>query len=228
MIRLFIADDQGMVRRGLASLLSLEPDIEVVGEAGDGQQAVEAIGRLRPDVALMDIRMPVMDGLEALRRLIAAGTETRILILTTFGLDEYVFQALRAGASGFLLKDAPAEDLAAAVRTAAGGDAVLAPAVTQRVIDAFARQPETPAAPALDLSSLTARERDVLALVARGMSNADIAEHLVLSPATVKTHVSGMLSKLGLRDRVQAVIVAYEAGLVRPGAWVVPDDGGSR
>lgn len=217
MIRLVIADDQAMMRRGLASLLGLEEDIEVVGEAGDGEAAIEVVERLKPDVALVDIRMPVMDGLEAVRRLVAAGTATRLLILTTFDLDEYVFEALRAGASGFLLKDATSEELVAAIRTAAGGDAILAPAVTQRVISAFVGQTAPQPRVDHDLSSLTAREMDVLRLVAQGAANADIAETLVVSQATVKTHVSSILGKLGLRDRVQAVIVAYEAGLVRPG-----------
>lgn len=217
MIRLVIADDQAMMRRALASLLGLEDDIEVVGEAGDGAAAIEVIERLRPDVALVDIRMPVMDGLEAVRRLVAARTETRLLILTTFDLDEYVFEALRAGASGFLLKDATSEELVVAIRTAAGGDAILAPAVTQRVISAFVAQASPNRSADHDLSSLTSREMEVLRLVAQGAANADIAEALVVSQATVKTHVSSILGKLDLRDRVQAVILAYEAGLVRPG-----------
>lgn len=217
MIRLVIVDDQAMMRRGLASLLGLEDDIEVVGEAGDGEAAIEVVERLQPDVALVDIRMPVMDGLEAVRRLVATGTATRLLMLTTFDLNEYVFEALRAGASGFLLKDATSEELVAAIRTAAGGDAILAPAVTQRVISAFAGTASPPPRTEHDLSSLTSREMDVLRLIAQGATNADIAEALVVSHATVKTHVSSILGKLGLRDRVQAVIVAYEAGLVRPG-----------
>lgn len=214
MIRLFIADDQGMVRRGLISLLSMEPGFEVVGEAGDGEAAVREITRLKPDVALIDIRMPVMDGIEAMRRLTAAGDPTRLLALTTFDLDEYVFESLRAGASGFLLKDATAEELVAAIRTAASGDSILAPAVTRRVIDAFVKPAPNPTS-AFD--GLTAREQDVLRLMARGWSNSEIADHLALSGATVKTHVSSVLAKLGLRDRVQAVIVAYEHGLIRPG-----------
>ncbi len=216
MISVVVADDQGMVRRGLVSLLGMEPDIEVVGEAADGEEAVRLIQQARPDVALLDIRMPVMDGIEAMRRLTAAGVATRLLALTTFDLDEYVFQALKAGASGFLLKDASVEDLAAAIRVVAGGEAVLAPAVTRRVIDAFARG--TPRQPdASRLAELTPRELDVLRLLARGMANAEIAAELVLTPATVKTHVSNVLAKLDLRDRVHAVIVAYETGLVAPG-----------
>jgi DNA-binding NarL/FixJ family response regulator len=201
-----------MVRRGLVSLLGMEPDIEVVGEAGDGEAAIQLIEREKPDVALLDIRMPVMDGIEAMRRLTAAGVTTRLLALTTFDLDEYVFEALRAGASGFLLKDASVEELAAAIRTVAGGEAVLAPTVTRRVIDAFARNAPRKQDPGR-LAELTPRELDVLRLVAKGLSNAEIADELVLTPATVKTHVSSLLSKLDLRDRVHAVIVAYETGL---------------
>lgn len=216
MIRVVVADDQGMVRRGLISLLGMEDDIEVVGEAADGEAAVKAITELKPDVALLDIRMPVMDGIEAMRRLTAAGVGTKLLALTTFDLDEYVYEALRAGASGFLLKDASVEELAAAIRVVAGGEAVLAPAVTRRVIDAFAANtPRT--ADASMLAELTPREMEVLTLVARGYSNAEIADSLVLTSATVKTHVSSVLAKLGLRDRVHAVIVAYECGLVAPG-----------
>ncbi len=213
MIRVVVADDQGMVRRGLISLLEQEPGIEVAGEAADGEQAVRIIEQTRPDVALLDIRMPVMDGLEAMRRLTAAGVPTRLLALTTFDLDEYVFEALRAGASGFLLKDASIEELAAAIRVVAGGEAVLAPAVTRRVIDAFAKGAASPKREDR-LADLTPRELDVLKLLAKGLSNAEIADELVLTPATVKTHVSSVLSKLDLRDRVHAVIVAYETGLV--------------
>ncbi len=217
MIRVVVADDQGMVRRGLVSLLGMEEGIEVVGEAADGEAAVKAITELKPDVALLDIRMPVMDGIEAMRRLTAAGVATRLLALTTFDLDEYVYEALRAGASGFLLKDASVEELAAAIRVVAGGEAVLAPAVTRRVIDAFATNAPRKADTSL-LADLTPRELEVLTLMARGYSNAEIAESLVLTSATVKTHVSSVLAKLGLRDRVHAVIVAYECGLVAPGA----------
>ncbi len=215
MIRVLIADDQGMVRAGLRSLLEDEPDLAVIGEAADGERAVAEVRRRRPDVALMDIRMPELDGIAATRQLVSEGTSTRILALTTFDLDEYVFDALRAGASGFLLKDAPAEDLVAAVRVLASGDALLAPAVTRRVIEAFARLPKP--APAADVSHLSERELEVLRLLARGRSNAEIARELVVTEATAKTHVSNVLTKLRLRDRVQAVIFAYEVGLVQPG-----------
>jgi DNA-binding NarL/FixJ family response regulator len=211
-----IADDQGMIRAGLRSLLEGEPDIQVVGEAADGEQAIAAIRHQRPDVALVDIRMPVVDGITATRRLVAEGTATRILILTTFDLDEYVFQALRAGASGFLLKDATAEELTAAIRLLAAGDGLLAPAVTRRVIQAFARLPTPDARLSERLAELSPREIEVLRLLARGRSNAEIARELVVSEATAKTHVSNVLTKLRLRDRVQAVIFAYESGLVAP------------
>ena len=217
MIDVVIADDQGMVRAGFRSLLESEPDLRVVGEAATGEQAVAAVTRLRPDVVLMDIRMPVLDGIEATRRLTTGATTTRVLVLTTFDLDEYVFEALRAGASGFLLKDAPAEELAAAIRVVAAGDALLAPGVTRRVVDAFVRRPRPDRALRERLAELTPREREVLELIARGRSNAGIAEALVVSEATAKTHVSNVLGKLGVRDRVQAVIAAYEAGLVIPG-----------
>ena len=214
MIRILVADDQGMVRAGFRSLLESEPGLEVVGEAGNGEEAIAAARRLRPDVVLMDIRMPVLDGIAATRRLVEAGAESRILVLTTFDLDEYVFEALRAGASGFLLKDARAEDLVAAIRIVAAGDTLLAPSVTRRVVDEFVRRPH-PGRELLDaLEELTPREREVLELIARGNSNADIARALVVSDATAKTHVSNVLGKLGLRDRVQAVIFAYESGLV--------------
>jgi DNA-binding NarL/FixJ family response regulator len=202
-----------MVRSGLRSLLEGEDGIEVVGEAADGEQALFEIKRLRPDVALMDIRMPNVDGISATRTLVAAGVPTRILVLTTFDLDEYVFDALRAGASGFLLKDAPAEDLVAAVRVLAGGEALLAPAVTRRVIEEFGRLPSPRLERREELADLTARELEVLHLLARGCSNAEIARELVVSDATAKTHVSNVLAKLRLRDRVQAVIFAYESGL---------------
>jgi DNA-binding NarL/FixJ family response regulator len=217
MTTLVIADDQGMVRAGFRSLLETEPDLEVVGEAADGQAAVDMVTRLRPDVTLVDIRMPVLDGLAATRQLLDAGVPTRVLVLTTFDLDEYVFAALRAGASGFLLKDAPAEELAAAIRVVASGDALLAPGVTRRVIDAFVhRAPPTPD-PDRPVADLTRREVEVLGLLARGLSNADIAARLFVSEGTTKTHVSNVLMKLGLRDRVQAVIYAYEHGVVVPG-----------
>jgi DNA-binding NarL/FixJ family response regulator len=214
-IKLVIADDQGMVRAGLRSLLDCEPDMEVVGEAVDGLHALSVVRNTRPDVVLMDIRMPELDGLAATRELIAERPGLRVLALTTFDLDEYVFQALRAGASGFLLKDAPADELAGAIRVLARGDALLAPAVTRRVVEAFAALPEPRQAPALD--ELSPRETEVLRLLAGGHSNAHIAEELVISEATTKTHVSNILAKLRLRDRIQAVIYAYEVGLVTPG-----------
>jgi DNA-binding NarL/FixJ family response regulator len=211
--RVVIADDQPMVRAGLRSLLEGEGDVEVVAEAPDGELALAAVRRYRPDVVLMDIRMPVLDGLAATRRLVAEDVGTRVLVLTTFDLDEYVFEALRAGASGFLLKDASAEELLTAVQAIAAGDAVLDTAVTRRVMAAFVglRRPEPEAARRLD--ALSSREREVLRLLARGRSNAEIARELVVSEATAKTHVSNVLSKLQLRDRVQAVILAYESGL---------------
>jgi len=214
-IRVLIADDQGMVRSGLRSLLENEQDISVVAEAPDGEEAVAATRRTNPDVVLMDIRMPEVDGIAATRRLMAERMPARVLVLTTFDLDEYVFEALRAGASGFLLKDAPAEDLVEAVRVLARGDALLAPAVTRRVIECFARMPAPVEATVLE--SLSPREVQVLRLLATGKSNAEIAAELVVSEATAKTHVSSILAKLGLRDRVQAVIYAYESALVRPG-----------
>ena len=218
MTSLVIADDQGMVRAGFRSLLDAEPDLQVVGEAATGEEAVDVVRRLRPDVTLMDIRMPVLDGLAATRAILGEGIDTRVLVLTTFDLDEYVFEALRSGASGFLLKDAPAEELAAAIRVVASGDSLLAPGVTRRVIDAFVRRPAAPSkGPDPALSRLTPREVEVLGLLARGLSNVDIAERLFVSEATTKTHVSNVLSKLGLRDRVQAVIFAYENGVVVPG-----------
>jgi len=216
--RIVVCDDQGMVRAGFKSLLEAEPDLEVVGEASNGQEAIDIVTLLQPDVTLMDIRMPVLDGLAATRHLVEAGVPTSVLVLTTFDLDEYVFEALRAGASGFLLKDAPAEELAAAIRTVARGDSLLAPGVTRRVIDAFVRR-AAPAAPAPDgrLDLLTPRELEVLGLLARGLSNLDIATRLFVSEGTTKTHVSNVLAKLGLRDRVQAVIFAYEHGVVVAG-----------
>jgi DNA-binding NarL/FixJ family response regulator len=227
-IRVLIADDQAMVREGLSVLLNAQPDIEVAGQAADGQEAVRKVAEVRPDVVLMDVRMPVLNGLEATRLIVgesAAGAAShpagvavpKVLILTTFDLDEYVYQALRAGASGFLLKDASAGQLAEAVRVVAAGDALLAPSVTRRLIGEFARlgAPKGPSRDRVDL--LTERETEVLALVARGLSNAEIAAHLVVAEQTVKTHVSRMLTKLGLRDRAQAVVFAYETGLVRAG-----------
>jgi DNA-binding NarL/FixJ family response regulator len=219
-IRLVVVDDQGMIRAGFRSLLDAEPDLEVVGEAATGEEALDVVRDLAPDVTLMDIRMPVMDGLAATRRLVADGTPTRVLVLTTFDLDEYVFEALRAGASGFMLKDAPADELAAAIRVVAAGDSLLAPSITRRVIDAFVeRAPARPGGdvPDASLARLTPRELEVLGLMARGRSNADISETLFVSEATTKTHVSNVLAKLGLKDRVQAVIYAYEHGVVMPG-----------
>ncbi|MGH3020272.1 MAG: response regulator [Gaiellaceae bacterium] len=212
-IKVLIADDQALVRTGFRKILESEHDLEVVGEAGDGGEAVEAALLLRPDVVLMDIRMPRLDGLEATRRL--AG-KTRVLVLTTFDVNEYVYEALRAGASGFLLKDAPADQLVTAIRVVAAGDALLAPSITRRLIEEFARRPPSIARPA-ELEALSPRELDVLRLVARGLSNAEIASELYVGDATVKTHVSRILQKLSLRDRVQAVVLAYESGLLQPG-----------
>lgn len=214
-IRVVLADDQAMVRDGLAALLRAAPDIEVVGEAADGEQAVEVAGQLRPDVVVMDVRMPVLDGLAATARILGSGDGgPRVLVLTTFDLDEYVYEALGAGASGFLLKDAPAADLVHAVRVVAAGDALLAPSVTRRLVADFARRRPARATTSEQIASLTVREREVLALIARGMSNAEIAAELVVAEQTVKTHVGRVLMKLGLRDRAQAVVVAYESGLV--------------
>jgi DNA-binding NarL/FixJ family response regulator len=215
-LRVLIADDQRLVRTGFAMILGSEDGIEVVGEAGDGAAAVAMTRATRPDVVLMDIRMPGTDGIEATRRLTASGDPARVLILTTFDADELVYAALRAGASGFLLKDTPAAELVSAVRVIAGGQAMLAPAITRRLLDEFAARGTGPAPPlAPDL--LTAREHEVLLLVAEGLSNSEIAERLVVGETTVKTHVGRVLTKLGLRDRVQAVVLAYETGLVTPG-----------
>jgi RNA polymerase sigma factor (sigma-70 family) len=216
-VRVVIADDQALVRAGFRKLLEVDPEIEVVAEAGDGLEAVEAVRRLQPDVVLMDIRMPGVDGLEATRRIGNGSTPTRVLILTTFGLNDYVYEALRAGASGFLLKDSPAEELLAGVRVVARGDALLDPSITRAVIEDYARRPRRRDDLAEKLEDLTLREREVLQLLARGLSNAEIAAELVVSDGTVKTHVARILQKLDLRDRVQAVIVAYESGLVEVG-----------
>jgi DNA-binding NarL/FixJ family response regulator len=210
-IRVLVADDQSMIRAGFRMLLAHEPDIEVVAEAANGRDAVHQAARFEPTVVLMDIRMPELDGLEATRRILAADDRARVLILTTFDLDEYVFEALSAGASGFVLKDDPPEQLIAAIRTVAAGDALLSPAVTRRVIRRFARASRP--TPPKGLDELTAREHEVLLLVARGLSNAEIAQELFISEGTVKTHITHVLSKLGLRDRVQAVVLAYETGL---------------
>ena len=213
---MLVADDQELVRDGFCVILEAAGFV-VAGEAADGAQAVEIAARERPDVVLMDVRMPVMDGLEATRQITAGPDAPKVVILTTFDLDDYVYEALRAGASGFLLKDAPRADLIAAIRVVAAGDALLAPSVTRRLIESFARRPASAAPAPSRLSSLTPRERDILRLVARGHSNTEIAAELVVSEATVKTHVGHLLAKLGLRDRVQAVIVAYETGAVTPG-----------
>ncbi|MFI6520056.1 response regulator [Spirillospora sp. NPDC050679] len=217
MISVLLADDQRLVRAGFRALLDDEPDITVVGEAADGAQAVAAARELRPDVVLMDIRMPVLDGLEATRRIAAAG-DARIVMLTTFDLDEHIYAALRAGAAGFLIKDTDPAELVRAVRVVAGGDALISPSVTRRLIAEFAARVDRPD-PGPALAALTAREREVLELVAGGRSNGEIAERLVLSPATVKSNVSRVLGKLGLRDRAQLVVLAYETGAVRPG-WL--------
>jgi DNA-binding NarL/FixJ family response regulator len=216
-IRVLIADDQELVSTGFRMILSAQEDIDVVGEAANGAEAVEQALRLRPDVVLMDIRMPRMDGIEATRRILADSRSgsARVVVLTTFDADEYVYDALAAGASGFLLKDGPADDLLRAVRVAAAGESLLAPAVTTKVIERFARRGNARAGP--DLGELTPRELEVLKLLARGLSNAEIAERLVIGDATVKTHVARVLLKLDLRDRAQAVIAAYESGVVEPG-----------
>ncbi len=217
-IRVVLADDQAMVRVGFRMILESEPDIAVVGEAEDGGEAAAVVQRLRPDLVLMDIQMPGLDGLEATRRITSEpGLVTRVVILTTFGRDDYVFDALRSGASGFLLKNAPPEELVHAVRVVARGDALLAPAVTRRIIEQFATRPRAVKVEA-DLNRLTEREREVLQLLASGKSNAELAAALYVGEGTVKTHVSSLLSKLGLRDRVQAVVFAYESGIVTPRA----------
>jgi DNA-binding NarL/FixJ family response regulator len=216
--RVVIADDQALVRGGFRMILEAQPDIQVVGEASDGYQAVDQARKLQPDVVLMDIRMPGLDGIEATRRLLDnPSASLRVLMLTTFDLDEYVYQAMRAGASGFLLKSVEPAELAHAVRVVAAGDALLAPTITRRLLERFLHLPPPGSAPPRGLGELTARELEVLTLMARGQSNAEIAAALFLSETTVKTHVAHLFQKLGLRDRVQAVIVAYESGLVRPG-----------
>jgi DNA-binding NarL/FixJ family response regulator len=216
-IRVLVADDQALVRGGFRLMIDAQPDMEVVGEAADGAGAVAMACELAPDVVLMDIRMPGMDGLEATRRILAtAPAGVRVLILTTFDLDEYVYEASRAGASGFLVKDVAPADLAHGVRTIAAGDALLAPSVVRRLLEEFVRRPPPGASP-VPLDALTDREREVLALIGRGLANDEIAERLFISGTTVRTHVTHVLQKLGLRDRIQAVVLAYESGLVRPG-----------
>ena len=215
-IRVLVADDQSMVRAGFRMLLGGEEDIEVVAEASNGLEAVDKAARYDPTVVLMDIRMPELDGLEATRRILSADPAARVLILTTFDLDEYVYEALRAGASGFVLKDEPPEQLLAAIRTVAAGEALLSPAVTRRVIEQFTRVPRP--TPPKELEDLSERETEVFRLIARGLSNGEIAQELFISETTVKTHVTHILSKLGLRDRVQAVVLAYQSGLFEPDA----------
>jgi len=214
-IRVLVADDQALVRSGFRMILDQRPDLELVGEAENGAQAIELAGKLDPDVILMDVRMPELDGVEATKRLVEAGTRARILVLTTFDLDEYVYASIRAGASGFLLKDVQPEELADAIRVVAAGNSLFGPAATQRLLERFAEEPEPRAARSLD--GLTDREREILGLLATGLSNAEIAQRLYLGETTVKSHVSAVLRKLGARDRVQAVIAAYDAGLAKPG-----------
>ena len=220
MIRVLLVDDQALVRAGFRMILEAEEDMQVVGEATDGYGAIDSAKRLDPDGVLMDIRMPGLDGIEATRRILdaTAGDPVRVLMLTTFDLDEYVYEALRAGASGFLLKDVPAEQLIAGIRVVADGEALLAPSVTRRLIHEFAKAAPSAQERPKALEELTPREEEVLKLIARGMSNAEIAESLIVGETTVKTHVARVLMKLGVRDRVQAVVLAYESGLVQPGA----------
>jgi len=217
-VRVLIVDDQALVRAGFRMILDAQPDLEVVGEAADGSTAIDAVRTLRPDVVLMDIRMPGVDGIEATRRLTELNVPSKIVILTTYDLDEYVFDALAAGASGFLLKHVPPEELVRGVRMAASGEALLAPSITKRLIEEFARHRAPVRAAGTDLNTLTDREQEVIRLLARGLSNPEIARELKVGEATVKTHVAHVLDKLGLRDRVQAVIFAYEVGLIKPGA----------
>jgi DNA-binding NarL/FixJ family response regulator len=217
-IRVLIADDQALVRGGFRSILAGQDDIEVVGEAEDGNEAVALVEELHPDVVLMDIRMPGIDGIEATRRIAARGLATRVLVLTTFDVDDYVYEAMKAGASGFLLKTAPPRQLADAVRTVTAGDALLAPSITRRLVEQFVRRPPPGTSVPRGVEELTDRELDVLKLLARAMSNAEIAAKLVVSEATVKSHVNRILTKLNLRDRAQAIVLAYETGLVEPGS----------
>ena len=217
MIRVLLADDQALVRGGLAMIVDAQADMEVVAEAPDGAAAVELARRHAPDVVLMDIRMPGMDGIEATRRLVRSGSPARVLMLTTFDVDDYLLEAMRAGAGGFLLKTAPPHQLVAAIRDAVAGDTLVSPSITRRLVEDFVARPRPSSEGLPGLADLTAREREVLALVARGLSNAEIATALIVGEATVKTHVARILMKLGLRDRVQAVVAAYEGGVVRPG-----------
>jgi DNA-binding NarL/FixJ family response regulator len=217
MIRVLLADDQSLVRAGFRMILKAEPDIDVIGEAGDGHEAVTQADALKPDVVLMDIRMPGLNGIEATRQITTRNSGTRVLVLTTFDLDEYVYESLRAGASAFLLKDAKEQQLVAAIRVVADGGSLFAPSVTRRLIEKFAEPARTPTASA-QLDHLTAREREVLRLVARGLSNAEIATQLVVTEHTTKTHVASVLQKLNLRNRVQAVVLAYESGIIHPGS----------
>jgi DNA-binding NarL/FixJ family response regulator len=218
MTRVLLADDQALVRQGFRLILELEQDFDIVGEAADGAEALRLARELEPDVAVIDIRMPELDGIETTRRLRQSGSQTRVLILTTFDLNEYVYEAMRAGASGFLLKDVPGDQLIAGIRTVAAGDALLAPTLTRRLIEHFVHRPPPDAAAPRGLEELTERELEVLTLLARGRSNSEIAAALFLGEATVKTHVGRILQKLSLRDRVQAVVYAYESGLIQPGS----------
>ena len=217
MTTVLLCDDQELVRAGFRLILDLEPDLEVVGEAADGRECLRRTAELSPEVVLMDVRMPEMDGIEATRRIVAGGGDTRVLVLTTFDLDQHVYEAMRAGASGFLLKDVPREQLTHAVRVVARGESLLAPSVTRRLVERFVAQPPPATGVPEALLALSAREREVLTLVATGLSNGEIADRLVVGEATVKTHVARILGKLGVRDRVQAVVTAYETGFVRPG-----------
>ena len=217
MTTVLLVDDQQLVRTGFRLILDLEDDMTVVGEASDGQECLRLVAETQPDVVLMDVRMPVLDGIEATRRLSEAGSASRVLMLTTFDLDEYVYDAMRAGASGFLLKDAPREQLVSAVRVVARGEALLAPSVTKRLIEQFVRMPSPSDGVPEVMRELSTREREVLTLLVRGLSNAEIASRMILGEATVKTHVARLLAKLGVRDRMQAVILAYETGFIRPG-----------